>query len=183
MIMVFDTETTGLPLHPTAPLAKQPQIIEFGAALLSRETGEIVDEMNILINPGYGVFLEAVITKITGITDDDLVGCPMFEAALPMMRAFFARATGVIAHNLPFDKSLVRYELARLDMPLHELPWPERELCTVGAFQEIWGRRPKLVELYEWSLGKPLEQTHRAIDDVRALVEIVQKEGVWRDLT
>ena len=178
-IMVFDTETTGLPLHPSAPLEKQPRIIEFGAALLSSKDGSIVEEANILINPG-NLPLDPVITKITGLTDDDLKDAPLIREVWPQIVALFAKSRGVIAHNLPFDRSLVKFEMARLDSG--EFPWPARELCTVGAFQEVWGRRPKLVELYEWSIGKPLAQTHRALDDVHALVEIVQKEGVWRDL-
>ena len=32
----------------------------------------------------------------------------------------------------------------------------------------------KMTELYQHALNKPLPQTHRALDDVMALVEIVQ---------
>lgn len=188
MILVFDTETTGLPLYPKAPLEKQPKIIEFGGALLNPETGSVAETLNVLINPQQP--LEAVITKITGITDADLSGKPIFSKALPEIKAFCSKAThGVIAHNLPFDESLMRFELARLGAALapeaeagqEKFPWPERRICTVGLFQAIWGRRPKLTELYEWSLRKPLPQTHRALDDVLALVEIVQEEGVWEE--
>lgn len=189
MILVFDTETTGLPLHPSAPLEKQPRIIEFGGALLSPVTGAVELTVNIMINPGEA--LEPVITKITGITDEDLKDALPFQAVLPQIREVFAQATGVIAHNLPFDKSLMRFELARVGVQLPDsvmegveiFPWPEKELCTVGAFQEVWGRRPKLVELYEWSLRKPLAQTHRALDDVMALVEVIQEEGVWEEFS
>lgn len=182
MILVFDTETTGLPLHPSAPLDKQPRIIEFGAALLSQTTGEVVEEFNALISPGNGVPLEDIIVKITGITDEDLINCPRFSGVLPQIQTLFAQAKWVVAHNLPFDRSLMKFDLARIDKGLEVLPWPANELCTVGAFKEIWGRNPKMTELYEWSLGRPLAQTHRAIEDVRALVEIIQKEELWRDM-
>jgi len=36
-----------------------------------------------------------------------------------------------------------------------------------------------MLELYEAVLGKPLAQTHRALDDVKALVEIIQAEALW----
>jgi hypothetical protein len=35
------------------------------------------------------------------------------------------------------------------------------------------------LELYEAVIGKPLAQTHRALDDVAALVEIIVKEKLW----
>jgi DNA polymerase III epsilon subunit-like protein len=83
-----------------------------------------------------------------------------------------------VAHNLPFDRAIMRGELARHGVT--DFPWPEREVCTVGLYKEAWGRNPKLLELYEDVLGRPLAQTHRALDDVKALVEIIQSEELWR---
>lgn len=174
MILVFDTETTGLTLHPDAPVSKQPKMIEFGGILLDRQ-GRIVEEASILINPGEPLTPE--ITKITGITDADLIDAVDFDGALPQLRRIFAEATTVMAHNLPFDKAIVRGELARRD--ILDFPWPQRELCTVGLYKDQWGRNPRLLELYEAVLGKPLAQTHRALDDVKALVEIIQAEELW----
>jgi DNA polymerase III epsilon subunit-like protein len=176
MIIVFDTETTGLTLHPQAEVRKQPRMIEFGAALLDPKTGEMRDTMNILINPQEPLSPEIV--KITGITDADLKDAYPFSTALPAIRLMFTQATCVVAHNLPFDRAILRGELARLDVL--DFPWPKKELCTVGLHKDDWGRNPKLTELYEATLGKPLAQTHRALDDVMALVEIIQKAELWR---
>jgi len=174
MIIVYDTETTGLTLHPDAPVTKQPKCIEFGGVLLDRN-GRVVEEASILINPGEQ--LSAEITKITGITDADLVDAPPFAEVLPQLRRLFAEADTVMAHNLPFDKAILRGELARLNV--YDFIWPKRELCTVGLYKDQWGRNPRLIELYESVMGKPLAQTHRALDDVHALVEIIQKEELW----
>lgn len=174
MIIVYDTETTGLTLHPDVPVHKQPKCIEFGAALLDRN-GVVVEEASILINPGEPISAE--ITKITGITDADLVGAPSFAEVLPQLRRLFAEADTVMAHNLPFDKTILRGELARMDV--YDFPWPKNELCTVGLYKDSWGRNPRLIELYEVVMGKKLAQTHRALDDVMALVEIIQKEKLW----
>lgn len=174
MILVYDTETTGLTLHPDAPVTKQPKMIEFGGVLLDRQ-GRIVEEAAILVNPGEPLSPE--ITKITGLTDADLADAPSFEEVLPQLRRIFGEATTVMAHNLPFDKAIIRGELARLNVL--DFPWPSRELCTVGLYKEQWGRNPKLLELYEAVLGKPLAQTHRALDDVKALCEIIAAEELW----
>lgn len=178
-ILVFDTETTGLTLHPDAPLHKQPKIIEFGAALLDTESGKIVEELNLLVNPQEP--LEAIITKITGLTDAILAPERPFSGVVNQLRSLFARATVVVAHNLPFDRAMMFNELARLG--INDFPWPAIEVCTVGLFKEIWGRNPKLTELYEYLLGKPLAQTHRALDDVHALVEIIQHDQLWKVLS
>ncbi len=169
LIVVFDTETTGLPLHPDAPLEKQPKIIELGAALLNRE-GEVVETLSQLIHPGEDISEE--ITRITGLKNEDLVGAPPFKDAVPMLRHIFEQAFAVFAHNLPFDRTLLRLDLRRADVL--DFPWPQDEYCTIGLHRSIWGRNMKMTELYQHALGKPLPQTHRALDDVMALVEIVQ---------
>lgn len=169
LIIVFDTETTGLPLHPDAPLEKQPKIIELGAALLGPD-GQVVDTFQQLLHPGEDITDE--ITKITGIKNEDLVGQPKFVDVLPQLREFFGRAFAVFAHNLPFDRTLLRFDLRRAQC--EDFPWPSAEYCTIGLHRSIWGRNMKMTELYEHALGKPLPQTHRALDDVQALVEIIQ---------
>lgn len=172
-VVVFDTETTGLPLHPSAPLDKQPKIIELGAALLDRE-GKIVETYSQLVHPGEEVTAE--ITKITGITNEMLVGAPPFKECLEGLRHIFGQAFAVFAHNLPFDRLMLRNDLKRIDCL--DFPWPRGEYCTVGMNRGIWGRNPKLIELYEYATGKPLPQTHRALEDVEALVEAMVAMGL-----
>lgn len=174
--LIFDTETTGLILHPRAKDELQPHIIEWGGLLVD-ERGSELDELNVLINPG--VKLDAKITKITGITDDDLDGLPIFAAFVPQIRAMFERADAMVAHNLPFDYGMMKLELARLGA-LEAWPWPRRMICTVQEHTEEWGRRPKLTELYEHYTGRPLAQSHRALDDVRALKEVCMAAGVLK---
>lgn len=174
LFLVFDTETTGLTLHPNAPLAKQPKIIEFGAIIL--EQGEVVEEFSTLINPQETLSEEIV--KITGLTDAKLRDALPFKEHLPRLKELFNKCAGVAAHNLPFDKAMMMNELKRCDA-LQNFPWPMREMCTVGVYKEQWGRNPRLQELYADVIGKPLVQTHRALDDVKALVEIIQEEELW----
>jgi len=168
---VLDFETTGLCMHPQAKIAMQPRAIEIGISMVD-ENGDVIAELGEMCNPGFK--LDPVITKITGITDEDLADKPPFTALLPDIKRLMRNADILVAHNLPFDRDILRYELARAKET--DFPWPARNLCTAQLYAEIWGRRPRLLDLYEWSIGVPLAQTHRAIDDVRALVEVVKKE-------
>lgn len=170
--LVFDTETTGLPLPDCADLDKQPKIIELAVARI--EDGKITAEHSWLFDPECK--LDPVITKITGLTDADLAGKPKFRELLGEIEEAFGGAGQLLAHNAPFDVGLLAFELARACRT--GFPWPETTICTVQEFFFLKGRRLKLTELYELKLGRPLSQTHRAADDVRALCEIVIKEGI-----
>lgn len=169
--LIFDTETTGLPFHRNAKLALQPKVIEFGALVLDHEGNELAS-MNEIVDPGCEI--EPVITKITGLTNEDLKGKPKFADILPRIEALFSDCDVVVAHNLPFDMAMIDFELARLG---REFVWPRIKLCTVQDNLPRYGKRPKLTELYEDVIGVPLAQTHRALDDCRALAEIVKKEN------
>lgn len=172
--LLFDTETTGLPYHDEAKDAVQPRIIEWGG-VLANERGEIIDELDLLINPGMK--LPAKITKITGLTDEDLAGAPRFAEVAGQISSFFERADMMIAHNLPFDSFLITLEVQRAGLVW---PWPERAVCTVQEHAEEWGRRPKLTELYKHYTGEKLAQSHRALDDVKALLTVAIKAGVLK---
>lgn len=177
LVAVFDTETTGIPKHPMASDSVQPRCIEF-AGVLADLSGEIHDELELLFDPGQK--LEPIITKITGLTDKDLMGKPQFREAIPVLRSFFERAGAVIAHNLPFDTTIVDLEMTRAKE--EPMAWPRIQICTVQENAEQWGRRPKLTEMYELLFKKPLEQKHRALDDVEQLLAVCEESGVLNDI-
>lgn len=169
--LVYDTETTGLLKPEVSDINQQPKIIEFAVAEID-EGYEIVAEHSWLIYPGEEITPE--ITKITGLTNDDLVGKPTFIEVLPEIEEAFMGVHRLMAHNLPFDMGMLTNELRRLGRQ-YAFPYPPNQVCTVQLANEmIYGRRAKLTELYEKTMGKPLAQTHRALDDVRALVEVIR---------
>ena len=172
--LVFDTETTGLPHHPDAKDSVQPRIIEWGGALVD-ETGAVIDSYETLVNPHTK--LSAKITKITGLTDEDLASAPDFGALAERVRPMFASADALLAHNLPFDSQLMAFDLNRFGLA-EDWPWPSVMVCTVQEHAEEWGRRPKLTELYHYYTGETLSQKHRALDDVMALVTVARTAEV-----
>ena len=175
--IIFDTETTGLLLPSKAPLRKQPFIIEVGAIAVD-ESGAELRELSQLLEPP--LILDPKITKITGIQQRDLEGQPTFAEFLPQMREFFAGADVLVCHNAPFDVGMLKNELARVSCD--DFPWPQNTVCTVQEYTHLFGRRPKLTELHERVLGRPLAQTHRALDDVRALRDILIGDGFFKGL-
>lgn len=173
--LVFDTETTGLLKPDVSDLSKQPKIIEFALCELDRHYS-VVAQHTWLINPAEPITEE--ITKITGLTNDDLKDKPQFIEVLPEIRKVFTGADRVIAHNCPFDHRMLINDLKRLGLE-YKFPYPSEWVCTVHLAQElIYGRRARMIELYKDTMGRELQQTHRALDDVMALVEIV-RERRW----
>lgn len=173
--LLFDNETTGLLNHPEAQV--QPKVIEFGCVAVDCKTGETLLKKNFIINPEEPI--EEVITKITGLTDEDLSDKPTFTEVWPEIKQLIEGADVVIAHNLPFDYGVVEAEVARHGL---ELEWPQMKICTVQEYLPIYGYRPKLTQLYEDVMGEKLEQTHRASDDCEAMLEVVLKEKLLERL-
>lgn len=173
--VIFDTETTGLVKPGLADLSKQPKIIELGLVIVEKlpHSGEwrIAEERNWLINPGEPITAE--ITKITGIKDEDVAGKPGFAEVWVEASDFFTGANITVAHNHPFDKAMVDNEVQRHIGEPFGCGWPAIQICTVQEFTHAFGHRPKLTDLYQRYMGKPLEQTHRASDDAKALAEVL----------
>jgi DNA polymerase III epsilon subunit-like protein len=173
LFAVYDTETTGLPDHPQAPLKQQPRIIEFAGILTDGD--QIIDEFEFICNPGIAI--EPIITEITGLTNEDLSGKPDFETFIPQLKKYFGPAQFSIAHNAAFDRAMLTYDLERRKRTLEDISFP-KALCTVEESFHQFGRRMKLQELYSMFFGE-YEQSHRALSDVKALHKVAQRLGVY----
>lgn len=162
-MIFFDTETTGLIKNSALPLTQQPRIIEIGAV---KDSGE---ELGLILDPV--VKLEPIITKITGLTDEDLRGKPKFKDVYEELCAFFLGEETLVAHNVPFDTGMLSIELRRLGKEF-QFPWPPVRIDTVHLAKPFYrGRFMKLDALYEDMIG-PYEQSHRALQDAKDLQKV-----------
>lgn len=171
MRLIFDTETTGLLQPDNAALDTQPRIIEYGIVILD-ENYNRVSEHSGVVNPGFPISAE--ITKITGLVDADLKDAPSFASLVPFFREVFHSCKIWYAHNLPFDRGMLVNELRRLGLEF-AFPYPSDQRCTASISEELYGKRMRMIHMYEKVLGRPLAQTHRALDDANALTEIIQE--------
>lgn len=171
-MIVFDWETTGLLKPEVADLAAQPHGIEIGCIKLDKKYRE-VDRYEALMKPGIDID-EELHKRITKLTNADLADKPIFLELVDELAEFFLGEDTLVAHNLQFDLGVLVVELKRIGRE-HSFPYPPRGICTVDASKHLQGKRLRLIELYELRLGRKLAQTHRAMDDVKALVEIVKE--------
>lgn len=189
--IIFDTETTGLP-EKGKSLEFRPYIIEFGAIYLD-DDGSIIRTVNQLLNPGnriwdkdvnrFGDKLPPIITKITGINDHMLIDKPTFHEFSFFLSSFFTKADMLIAHNAAFDVMMLENELKRRsDHVQWPFPLPKEIICSMLEYTHQFGKWPKLDAIYAKIMGKPLAQTHRALDDVMALHEILIKDNFFEKI-
>lgn len=172
-MIIFDTETTGLPKAKNDPIENHPEIIEFGAIRVDDETLEEVDRLEFLCKPKIASLPDKIV-KITGITDGMLVDKNPFKAHYNDLCRFFIGEKYLLAHNCPFDVYMMWCELTRLDK-LTKFPWPPVHICTVEKTMFIDGKRQSLDKLVKKYLGRDVRKgSHRAIVDVEDLLEVVK---------
>ncbi|MFN7056545.1 DNA polymerase III subunit epsilon [Hyphomonas sp.] len=103
--IAFDTETTGFNFD------QDDRVIELGAVEMINHipTGRTFRR---LINPARSV--PEVVTKITGIREEDLIGKPFFDDpdVVDAFLEFIGDAT-IVAHNAKFDRGFLNMELTR----------------------------------------------------------------------
>ena len=99
--VVVDLETTG-----GSP--DSAEITEIGAVKI--RGGVVIGEFQTLVNPGSEI--PPFITVLTGITDAMVHEAPKIDEVLPSFFEFLgsASSTFLVAHNAPFDISLLRRE-------------------------------------------------------------------------
>lgn len=165
-VCIFDTETTDLVKNSLVPLEQQPRIIEFFGHTVDSQSGEVIEELEFVCNPGHK--LSATTTRITGLKDADVEGQPMFKSFEGKVRALLGSADAVLAHNLSFDFAVVDAELRRC-VTSEKCKWPIRRICTVQETEWIKGHRLSLSALHEHLFGAVFTGAHRARTDVEAL--------------
>ena len=147
-LVAIDLETTGLdPLHDA--------IIEVGAVRL--RDGQVVDQYSSLVDPGRPI--PHLITSITGIRSQDVVGAPAITAIVPALRDFIGQAP-IVGHNVGFDAAfLVRQGLVQNN--------PRIDTYDLASILMPTAARYSLTAL-TGEIDIDLENAHRALDDARA---------------
>lgn len=168
--VVLDLETTGLD-------PEKDRIIEIGAVRFV--DGVETDSFQQLVNPGMPI--PNFITKLTGITDQDVADAPEIESVFDALIRFIDEST-VVGHQINFDAAFVEYQFRRDHRDFRQ--W-ENELHRFQYFRNtrfdtLFLARIFLPFLSRIKLGAvaayfgiDLENAHRAIDDARATGHIL----------
>lgn len=175
-IIFFDTETSGLD-------PEQDQIIELAAIRVERsENGipKISDSMDEFIKLPEGQKLDEKIVELTGITDDTLAKEGKDRAAVSERFAgMINRGASVLlaAHNAQFDLLFARQLLrGRRIAPALKF------LDTLTVYKDRAPYPHKLeAAIKHYKLSDKVQNSHRAIDDTCALLEVTKAMDAERE--
>lgn len=164
-ITVFDLETSGLD-------PQNHKIIEIAAIRVCN--GQIVSEFSTLINNGP---ITEEITQLTGITNDQLLTGLSEDSAMRMFKVFMKDSI-LVAHNALFDLAFLHFTRMRLFNQSFENDF-------LDTFTIARDRTPfphKLIQLCE-RFEIVLEGAHRALNDVRACLKLLEYFDNEEDVT
>ncbi|MEY3010971.1 MAG: hypothetical protein RLZZ314_1613 [Bacteroidota bacterium] len=194
MILIFDTETTGLPRDWNAPLSdgdNWPRLVQLAWQLHDKD-GKLISRGNQIVQP-EGFTIPYNSTKIHGITTERAQdeGVPLSDVVNEFM-ADAAKAKYVMGHNIGFDVNVVGAELLRLGQPCE----PLTDMAVIDSKDEgtdfcaIPGGRggkfkwPTLTELHLKLFGEGFGDAHDAAYDVaataRCFFEMVRLQVIKR---
>ncbi|SRR5713226_405803 len=164
--LILDCETSDLIVNHSVKLERQPEIIEFCSFTTNLETGERLQELEMLIQPKNPI--SAKITEITGIDNEGLKYAPPFKDFAEAIKINLETALTVIAHNMSFDAEMLDIEFERLGT---KIIWPRR-ICTVENSIFVKGYRLNQQALYAHLFPGESYKAHRGRSDVEALERI-----------
>lgn len=193
-ILFYDTETTGLPLwsqpseHPD-----QPRVVQLAALLCDEETGDELQQMDMIVLPD-GWRIPDEVAALHGITteramDEGIAAGHVLEHFIDLWKESDLRG----GHNESFDMRMLRIEIMRNPVysmqsigdpavPFADYWKTAPAYCTQTNSTKIVnlpptprmvaaGRRgpksPNLGEAYEFFTGQKLDGAHDAMVDVR----------------
>ena len=175
-LFLFDTETTGL-------IYNRDEIIEFAAVVVEKINGEVTvtEEYDELITLSPGGFVPAQIEALTGISNQDIreKGIPKTRVCCDIAR-MMAGNTLLLAYNAHFDLSFLFYLLLRHGDPQILKGKDKLDLLTVYKDRRSYPH--KLCNAIDaYGLSGKVVNSHRAVDDVLATVEVMRAMEAERD--
>ena len=175
-LVLFDTETTGLQFA-------RDEIIEFAAAVVEQQDGKAVvtrqyDEL-VTLTPGNTV--PPKIQELTGISTQDIMERGIAKTRVCRdIAEMFAGNTLLLAYNAHFDLSFLYYFLLRSGDPMILKGQDKLDLLTVYKDRRSYPH--KLCNAIDaYGLAGKVVNSHRAVDDVLATVEVMKAMEAERD--
>jgi DNA polymerase III epsilon subunit-like protein len=181
LVLVFDTETTGLPAKG-AKLSPEswPYIVQFSFIFVNTDTGKHEAHDYIIKGP---FSIEEGAVDVHGITKkrSDVCGFD-FKDVFEIFSLYLRQAEFLVAHNIDFDLNMLRVECMRHDITFDEKVLPV-QYCTMkknvdrcGLYNEKgWPKYPRLSELYRHFFDSEPKSLHNSLVDTYACLRCFYK--------
>lgn len=191
IILIFDTETTGLIPKMTIlqqeSLPKYPHVVQFSYVIYDTETKEIIKTVDKIIRLDSTIDISQVCVKLHGISRE--ISTEKGTDISPVIQEFFDDVLGsdlLVAHNYTFDWKMIQVECMRNTIDIPDIP-SDKIYCTMvetTAFCKIPSQYkkkndeykwPTLFELYVKLFNELPENLHNSLYDVHATLRCFMK--------
>lgn len=165
-IIIFDTETSGLPINNNF---SNIRMLEIGYLILDMDLN-IIKEKNFLSK--IDIEVPEIITKLTGITSEKLkIEGTDIKKIFSILLEDITEIDIMIAHNNRFDLGVLRQEFKNIgaEKLFLEKIYKKIQLDSVQIFRDNIKKKDienyKLQTIYKYLNQDDYIQTHRALDD------------------
>jgi len=193
-ILIFDTETTGLPIGRNPSIydtQKWPHILQLSYIVYDSETNDIITVEDDYIRIHDDVVIEPGSQKIHNISKELLIerGIPI-QDALYKFNTFTTQSDLLVGHNVSFDKRMVIVEGIRnkIKMNVDDTYCTMRNSVELCKIEREWPdgnkyfKYPTLSELYEELFKITPKNTHNALIDILICMRCFVKIELRKDI-
>lgn len=185
-LLVFDTETSGLPEEKGQSLYathKWPYIMQLSYIFYHDSSNEVIELYDSLVKIDNNILLSQDSMAIHNITREmcNNSGQPIKTVLSSFINALMS-ADIIIGHNIQFDINIIRVECIRnnikFDFNMNKEKNPIIHYCTMKKGKYITNieltsingakyiKNPKLIELYKHYFNEEVNGLHNALTDV-----------------
>ena len=204
-VLVFDTETTGLPqtkiLNPDT-LHQWPTIVQFSYIIYDVSLNDIVESKDYVIKVPEIILISEESSKIHGITNEisSKKGI-LVDEVLNEFFYYLRDVDWIIGHNVSFDINMIKVELLRIiynkklttqqlkmyKYDLHFITNYKNICCTlqdsiqfcniqaIDKFGRPYLKYPKLVELHQKLFDSSPSNLHNSFNDILVTLRCFMK--------
>ena len=195
-VLVFDTETTGLPSEKFASIYDSkswPHIIQLSYILFETDNDQILTIENDYINLPENIVISKGSIDVHGIDRKKLnkLSTLTIQEALYKFINFVKECDLLVGHNVSFDKRMVLVECIRNKIQgnlkkTYCTMKEGKEICNIriqDSCGETFIKSPKLIELYKHLFDSQPKNTHNAIIDVLLCLRCFVEMYLHKDIT
>lgn len=204
-ILVFDTETTGLPktkfISPST-LDQWPYIVQFSFIIYDSSLNDIVESKDDIIKLPENVLIPEESTKIHNITNElSLKSGLQINEILNVFFDHLRNVDRLVGHNIEFDLNMIKVEISRIinenqvtpeqlklyKYNLHFLNNYKNISCTlkdsikfcniqaINKSGKPYLKYPKLIELHDKLFNETPKNLHNSFNDILVTLRCFMK--------
>ena len=182
MFLVFDTETTGLPLDKNAPLSNfdnWPRVVQI-AWQIHDEKGKFVKAENHIIKP-EGFIIPINASMVHGISTEHALNVGEdLKDVLDIFLNALNEVKYVVGHNVSFDLNVTACEYLRVKginpfkgmNIIDTCTEKTANFCKIGALKNGRHKFPALREIHQLLFNEGFDMAHNASADVEATARV-----------